>query len=108
MDTPFTTKAVILQALSEGPGYGSNMMGRVKVLTAERIGLHSGSGYPALVAMEGDGLIRRKKGKEIGRACFYYLTRKGRRLAEEQRELAKLIFYVMPDASMNDDKSTAA
>lgn len=92
MDTPFSTKAVILQELAEGTGYGSAMMDRVKERTEERLSLHSGSVYPALVAMEKEGLIRKKKGAEVGRACYYYLTAKGRKLAEEQRLLAKIIF----------------
>lgn len=93
MESPFSTKAVILQALLEGAGYGSAVMVKVGELTKDKIALHSGSVYPALRALENEGLIAKKQGSgEIGRACVYYLTLKGRGIAKEHRSLAKLIF----------------
>jgi len=96
MDAPFSTKAVILQELAgdvgDDLGYGMAIIEHVRRRTEDRVSLHSGSVYPALAALEKDGLIKRKKGGEPGRASYYVLTAKGRKLAGEQRELAKLVF----------------
>lgn len=96
MDTPFSTKAVILQELAGEAaaeyGYGMAIIDRVRERTEDRLSLHSGSVYPALVALEKEGLIKQKKGGEPGRASYFALTAKGRKLAQEQRELAKIVF----------------
>jgi DNA-binding PadR family transcriptional regulator len=60
--------------------------------------MHSGSVYPALRALEAEGLIKERKivgedGDGHGRACFFELTRKGRQLALEHRQIALAIFF---------------
>ena len=72
-------------------------MERVQTVTASRLELHSGSVYPALTSLEDEGLIRRRKmigpSNGHGRACFYELTRKGRQVAGEHRQIVEAVFF---------------
>lgn len=74
-------------------------MDRVEGLTAGNMSLHSGSVYPALVALEREGLIRKRKDMEgmvsrtASRACFYELTKKGREVVEQHRHIAMAVFF---------------
>lgn len=91
VDTPISTRAALIQALANESGYGLEIIERVVKATGMR--LHQGSVYPALVSLEEDGYIRRSRAREAsGRACCYEITRKGSRLAEEQRSLAARVF----------------
>ena len=85
-----TTRAALLQALRQGPGYGQQLMRRVEALTQGRASLAPGSVYPALQALKRARLVRawtvipgRTRG---GRARSYYeLTVAGVREAESDR-----------------------
>jgi DNA-binding PadR family transcriptional regulator len=91
MDVPVTTKAALLQALSAKPGYGRDLIARIQ--SDSGVKLHVGSVYPALYNLETEGHIRTKKVKKapLG-AAFYQLTKRGERLAADQRRKVALLF----------------
>jgi len=100
VESPISTRAAILQILSVEPSYGSAIMEKVVEITESRFVIQSGSLYPALMSMEKDGLIVKKRkivsksgDADAGRACFYELTRKGRQLAREHRLIALRVFF---------------
>jgi DNA-binding PadR family transcriptional regulator len=94
MESPLSTRAVLLQALDEASGYGSEIMARVKLKTGGQLVLHSGSVYPALHSMAEEGLIKRRKIKIEAdvRTYLYELTNEGRKIAAEHRMLARIVF----------------
>lgn len=107
--SPLTTRAVLLQALFKESGYGSEIIERVKALTGSAVVLHSGSVYPAFLALEKSGLIRKrvmKLSQEIGRACFYELTRKGRHAAMRDRETIRLVCELLMRRSTRGRKAS--
>lgn len=55
--------------------------------------LHSGSIYPALMALEEDGLIRRKRGNGDSRSLIYELTRKGREVEVLHRMIVANVYF---------------
>lgn len=88
--TPITTQAALLQALIRGPGYGLELIDRVKEATGGQVFLLEGAIYPALRAMEADGLVESWQTEPLpergGRPRRYYkLTAEGARKAMEQR-----------------------
>lgn len=97
MESPISTRAVILQALCAEPSYGLAIMTRTTEATDGGLVIQSGSLYPALVSLEKEGLIVKKKKVDSGRACFYELTRKGRQLAREHRFIALRVFFPWQD-----------
>ena len=52
-----SVKATLLQALFTGPGYGLELIERVRRRTGGRVRLRQGSLYPALRELEGEGLV---------------------------------------------------
>jgi len=86
-----TTRAALLLALRSGPGYGAELIERVAAMTNGRVRLRQGAVYPALRALEADGVLRswmvappRPSG---GRSRTYYeLTLRGVAASLEQRE----------------------
>jgi DNA-binding PadR family transcriptional regulator len=89
--SPITTKAVLLQALADGPGYGRSLIARV--LEDYGLVLHMGSVYPALLCLDDDGLIKVKRGMGgEDRSIWYELTKKGERLVEEHKLLVLKMF----------------
>ena len=91
MDTPVTAKAALLQALLSGRGYGLDLIERVKERTNGQIVVRQGSIYPALRALEREGLLISYEAdpspERGGRPRRYYeLTAEGRRVAFSQRE----------------------
>lgn len=58
MDPGLTVKATLLQALLEGPCYGQQLIALVHDRTGGRVRLGEGSLYPALRALEREGLVR--------------------------------------------------
>lgn len=56
VDSPISAKAAMLQALTMGPGFGLELIERVKVATGGAVVLHQGSVYPTLRELEADGL----------------------------------------------------
>ena len=90
MDTPVSARTAILMSLMGGRGFGLEIIERVRERTHGKIILNEGSVYPALKALERDGLLRSFDGEPMpergGRPRRYYeLTGEGRRVAREQR-----------------------
>ena len=85
MRNPFSAKAALLQALTTGPGYGLELLERISDRTGDRVRLRLGSLYPALRALQQEGLVRSwDRSRRRGRPRRYYeLTIKGIRSAEE-------------------------
>ena len=97
MDVPVNAVSALLQALSEGPSYGLELIDRVERLTDGKFKLRHGSVYPALRSLERDGLVRSFRGEgvpeTVGRPRRYYeLTAKGEEAASKQRELISSLF----------------
>lgn len=97
MESPISTRAAILQVLAVECCYGSAIMERAAEVTGDKLELHSGSVYPALVSLEEEGLIRRKEMSEESeghsRVCFYELTRKGRHVVRQHRKIVDAVFF---------------
>ena len=90
MDTPVSARTAILMSLMGGRGFGLEIIERVRERTNGRICLNEGSVYPALKALEREGLLRGLDGEPVpergGRPRRYYeLTGEGRKVAKEQR-----------------------
>lgn len=91
METMISAKVALLQALLDGEGYGLDLIDRVAERTKGKVRLRHGSVYPALRALEREGLVRSWDGEPVseigGRPRRYYeLTAEGLRYAREQRE----------------------
>lgn len=88
METPLSAKAALLQALT-APGYGLDLLERVRRASAGLIRLRPGSIYPALRAMEQEGLVAVRPGQPGGRRGrprrYYELTLRGVEVAMAQR-----------------------
>jgi len=95
-----TARTALLQALSEGPGYGRELVRRISRVSGGRLRFAEGSIYPALRRLEAGRLVRswgvvpgRRRG---GRARTYYeLTERGVRASEGDR--AALLRLAAPD-----------
>jgi PadR family transcriptional regulator PadR len=102
MDSPLSAKAALLAALINGKGFGLELIARVDAATKGHVQLNEGSVYPALRAMERDGLVRSFEADPLpergGRPRRYYeLTAKGIRQARAQGEaLAPLFGITVP------------
>lgn len=99
MDAPITAKAALLQALISGPGYGLDLIERVKKQTNGKLELGQGSVYPALRDLEREGFLDSYEGEPMpergGRPRRYYkLNALGSRAAMEQREVVWGVFGV--------------
>lgn len=99
MEAFITAKAALLQALIQGPGYGRELIDRVKKRTNGSVVLGPGSVYPALRDLEQDGLLESEEGEPLveraGRPRRYYkLTAIGARAALEQKDAAAGLFGV--------------
>jgi PadR family transcriptional regulator PadR len=97
MEPPVNAKAALLQALTSGQGYGLELIDRVAEKTQGKIRLHEGSVYPALRALEREGLIGSHRSDPLpergGRPRRYYeLTAEGRRVATQQQKTALRLF----------------
>ncbi len=98
MDAPVNAKAGLLQALISSPGFGLDLIERVATRTGGKVTLHQGSVYPALRAMEREGLVESYDGEDPppergGRPRRYYkLTAKGQRAATAQAEAVLGLF----------------
>ena len=100
MDQPVSAKAALLQALISKPGYGLDLIERVKDRTNGALLLHQGSIYPALRALEREGLLRSWDGETTpergGRPRRYHeLTAEGRRAAFRAQQVFAA-FPLMP------------
>jgi DNA-binding PadR family transcriptional regulator len=89
VDTPLSAKAALLQALAV-PGYGLDLLERVQRDSAGLIRLRPGSVYPALRAMEQEGLVSVRPAQAGGRRGrprrYYELTLRGVQVAMAQRD----------------------
>lgn len=99
MVSPLNAKTTLLQALDFADGYGLELIERVKEWTGGRMVLHQGSVYPALRALENDGLVRSYEHLTFsvkgGRPRIYYtLTAAGRGVASEQFEIVHSLFQL--------------
>jgi PadR family transcriptional regulator PadR len=85
------SRLALLQALIAGPGYGLELVERVRSRTSGKVALRNGSVYPTLRDMEREGLVTSYDAAENleergGRPRKYYkLTARGAKVAQEQR-----------------------
>ena len=91
METLMGAKAALVQALIVGPGYGLDLIERVRERSGGQIKLGQGSVYPALRSLEREGLVESYEGAAMpergGRPRRYYrLTALGEQAADFQRE----------------------
>ncbi len=92
------TKMALLQALVAKPGYGLELVERVKTRTKGKIALRNGSVYPTLRDLERDGLVESYEVDEAleergGRPRRYYrLTAIGAKVALEDRKVMAGLF----------------
>jgi DNA-binding PadR family transcriptional regulator len=97
MESPVTTRAAILQALREGPGYGLELIRRLESICGGRLRLSEGRVYSVLAGLEAEGLVRTSRvtpgGKRGARSRTYYdLTIAGvETSASERAILAALV-----------------
>ena len=97
-----SAKAALLQALVRGPGYGLDLIERVKQQTNSKLVLGQGSVYPALRELEREGLLESYEGEPTpergGRPRRYYrLNALGTNAAMEQREVVLGLFMPVPE-----------
>ncbi len=86
-----TARVALLLALREGPGYGRELVERIRRASAGRVRFAEGTIYPALRRLEAGRLVRswtvvpgRRRG---GRQRSYYeVTERGVRALESERE----------------------
>jgi DNA-binding PadR family transcriptional regulator len=79
--------ALILAALEDGPAHGYLVARRVEENSDGQLGLHEGSLYPVLHALEERGLVQatlEAQGERSRRV--YQLTEAGHRLLKQERE----------------------
>lgn len=92
MDIPVSTRTALLQALIDNPGYGKDLIERVKKTTKNVIELSIGSVYPALRSLETEGLIVRES--MTGRASIFKLTADGKKsLLKDKKAIAALFKF---------------
>ncbi|HET6344931.1 MAG TPA: PadR family transcriptional regulator [Myxococcota bacterium] len=98
MEPPVTAKAALLQVLTAGPGFGMDLIARVRERTQGRVELGQGSVYPALRDLEREGLVEACKGEQRdvgagGRPRRHYrITTAGRRVARGHQEIVAGLF----------------
>src|SRR5262245_28937696 len=89
METPISARAALLSALIAGKGFGLELSDRVRDRTRGTVKLGHGSVYPALHALEAEGLVKGwnddQSPERGGRPRRYYeLTAAGLRAASTQ------------------------
>src|SRR6187551_3368499 len=76
MEAPLTTRAALLLALREGPGYGRDLIRRVGGRTAGAVRLSAARVYPALKALERQKFVTSSvvvpRGRRGARSRTYY------------------------------------
>jgi DNA-binding PadR family transcriptional regulator len=96
MESPVTTRAALLLALRERPGYGLDLIRRVLELTRGQVRLSEARVYPSLKALEKGHLVRASvlapKGRRGARSRTYYdLTVAGVEASNECREALRAL-----------------
>lgn len=98
---PLTTKAALLQELTRGGGYGTQLVDRIEDKsrdwsTADPLSgwrIRPGVLYPALRALEKEKLIKSKRVKRGGRDIVKYeITKTGRAVARANKRLVSRLF----------------
>lgn len=78
---------LILQVLSQGPNHGYRVAQEIKARSKGVLEFKEGTLYPALHALENEGLLQSYERVEQGRTRRYYrLTEKGKRTLAKQKE----------------------
>jgi DNA-binding PadR family transcriptional regulator len=104
METLLSTRAAILLALRMGPGYGTELIRRLREKSQDLVQLGHGNVYPALQSLEREGFVRSwtivPRGARGARSRVYYeLTPAGVSAAEVQRRaVAGLVLPARPPA----------
>jgi DNA-binding PadR family transcriptional regulator len=100
-----SVRATLLQALLHGDGSGTDLIRRVHHLTESRVRLNYGCVYPALHAMESEGLLHSYDGCVTGRGGRrhrrYRLKTMGTQEAHCQQEVMKAL---LPRAASAEPK----
>ncbi|WNG58145.1 hypothetical protein F0U59_27880 [Archangium gephyra] len=65
MDTPLSTRTALLTVLVQDRSFGLELIEKVRALTEGKIVLDEGSVYPALKALEREGLVRSFEGEPL-------------------------------------------
>ncbi|HSP82045.1 MAG TPA: PadR family transcriptional regulator [Myxococcaceae bacterium] len=102
MDTPISARTAILSVLTSGQSFGLEIIEKVRERTKGQILLNEGSVYPALKALEREGLVRSFTGEPMaergGRPRRYYeLTAEGRHTAQAQRTALLSLLVPTPE-----------
>lgn len=99
MSPPVDIRLVLLEALREGEAFGLQVIERIEQRTRRKMRFAQGTVYPALRALERDGLIKSRESEPLpdrgGRPRVYYtLTAKGRAAAAQSREMFGQLFLL--------------
>jgi PadR family transcriptional regulator PadR len=94
-------KGALLQALIRGEGYGLELIDRVRERTKGAVVLKQSTVYPALRALEKEGLVESYERNPLpergGRPRVYYsLTADGRRVALDDQRATLNLFGIDP------------
>ncbi len=94
MDSPLTARAIALQLLTDGEGFGLDLIERARAKTSGAVVPKQGSLYPALAALKDDGLavVVREEPRQGRPARIYVLTDKGQEVAAAQRAAVLALF----------------
>lgn len=92
MEAPVSARALLLLELTHGPGFGLDLIARIR----GRAGVTTGEGsvYPALASLVRDGLIAETEGGQLpqGRPRRHYqITGPGRLAAERVRAILRAL-----------------
>ena len=96
METPLTTRAALLQALRDGPGYGRELIERVARLTQGRLRLSDARVYPVLRSLQAASLVRTSRVTPGGRRgarmrTYYDLTVRGVEASSAERSVLRAL-----------------
>jgi len=101
-----TARTALLQALRAGPGYGRELVRRIRRTSAGRLRFAEGSIYPALRHLETARFVRswgvvpgRKRGGRV--RTYYDLTERGVRASEADRTV--LLRLAVPEGPLLPD-----
>jgi DNA-binding PadR family transcriptional regulator len=106
MEAPLTTRAALLLALRDGPGYGLDLIRRVGGRTRGTVRLSAARVYPALKALERQKLVTSSVvvpgGRRGARARTYYdLTPTGVRASSVCREAVAALAAGQPKPGLS-------
>lgn len=90
MKNPVTMRSLILRILDVSPGYGKDLVQRIKNQTNGKIKITLSGVYPVLKDLEEKGFIFRDS--RDGRAEIFKITTNGKKEAAKEREFIALLF----------------